>query len=351
MISQKPFGKSPDGKEVTLFTLTNKNGITMQVMNYGCIVVSLHTPDRNGNKEDIVLGFDTLEQYVAESPFFGAVIGRYGNRIAKGKFSIDGQAYTLAINNGPNHLHGGKKSFDKVVWDAAIINDEDEPTIQFNYVSFDGEEGYPGRLAATITYTLTNDNDFKILFEATTNKKTVVNLCQHSYFNLSGNAKRDILDHTVCLHADRIVAIDETSIPTGELQPVVGTPFDFKTPKKVGQQINDDDQQLKNGNGYDHTFVFNDDVIDSDKPAATVYDSETGRYLEVFTQEPGAQFYTGNFLTGYKGKNGAIYHKRFGLCIEAQHFPDSPNRPEFPSVILNPGELYRTQTSYRFSVV
>lgn len=350
MITRKPFGKTKDGKEVLCFALTNANGIEMQVINYGCIVTSLKTPDRNGNMEDVVLGFETLEQYVAESPFFGALIGRYGNRIANGAFTLDGVTYSLAVNNGPNHLHGGIKSFDKVVWDVKEINSTDGPSLEFQYVSQDGEEGYPGTLHVKVQYTLTNKNEFKINIEATTDKKTVINLCQHSYFNLSGNCKRDILDHEVYLNANRFVAVDETCIPTGELREVSMTPFDFIKPTRVGERIDDDDEQLRNGIGYDHTFVFNEDVKDNNTLAASLYSSDSGRLLEVFTTEPGVQFYSGNHLKGYKGKQGAVYHKRYGLCLETQHFPDSPNQPEFPSVVLNPGDVYKTQTVYKFSV-
>lgn len=350
MIAKKPFGTTTDGKAVSLFTLTNRNGIEMQVINYGCIVVSLKTPDKNGNMEDIVLGFETLEQYVAESPFFGALIGRYGNRIAKGEFTLDGETYSLAINNPPNHLHGGIKSFDKVVWDVKEVLSDEGPALVFHYVSIDGEEGYPGTVYVKVQYTLTNENEFKINIEATTDKKTVINVCQHSYFNLVGNATRDVLDHEVYINADRFVVIDETSIPTGELRSVANTSFDFREPTAVGKHIHDDAEQIRHGNGYDHTFVFNEDVQKENALAASLYEPITGRTLEVFTQEPGVQFYTGNFLKGYKGKRGAIYHKRYGLCLETQHFPDSPNRPEFPSVILKPGDVYKTQTVYRFGV-
>lgn len=348
MLEEKKFGRTADG-DVIIYTLTNANGLELKVLNYGCVVVSLKTPDRNGVFEDVVLGFDTIEQYVKESPFFGAIVGRYGNRIAKGMFTLDGVTYKLAINNGPNHLHGGVKALDKVLWKAEENQSNEGPSIKLSYVSKDGEEGYPGKLTITVTYTLTNENEFKVSYHATTDKKTIINLSQHTYFNFSGNAKRDILDHEIMLNADRIVAVDETCIPTGELKSVAGTPFDFRTPNKVGARINDDDVQLKNGEGYDHTFVFNGDVVNKQSVAATLYDSNTGRYMEVFTQEPGVQFYSGNHLAGYKGKHGAIYHKRFGLCLETQHFPDSPNQPNFPPVVLAPGEAYQTETIYKFS--
>jgi aldose 1-epimerase len=346
MIKKNSFGKTSDG-DVTLFTLTNANGLELGVINYGCVVVSLKTPNRNGDLEDIVLGFETIEQYIKESPFFGAVVGRYGNRIAKGTFNLDGITYNLAINNGPNHLHGGVKAFDKVLWKAEENPSNEGPSIKFTYISKDGEEGYPGTLSVTVIYTLTDENEFKISYKATTDKKTVINLSQHTYFNFSGNAQRDILDHELMLNADHIVAVDETCIPTGELKPVAATPFDFKIPTRVGDRINDEDVQLKNGEGYDHTFVFN--VGDEESLAASLYDPATGRYMEVYTTEPGVQFYSGNHLAGYKGKHGAVYNKRFGLCLETQHFPDSPNQPNFPPVILEPGEIYRTETIYKFS--
>ncbi len=348
MIKQEPFGKTSDGN-VILYTLTNANGLELKVMNYGCVVTSLKVPDRKGVLEDIVLGFDTIEQYQKESPFFGAVIGRYGNRIAKGTFSIDGVSYKLAINNGPNHLHGGIKSFDKVLWNVEGNKSSEGPSLKFTYISKDGEEGYPGTLNVKVIYTLTDNNEFKVSYEATTDKKTVINLTQHSYFNLSGNTKRNILDHEIMLNAEQFVAIDETSIPTGELKSVARTPFDFRKPARVGARINDDNEQLKNGQGYDHTFVFNDDVTNKGVVAAALYDPVSGRYLEVFTKEPGAQFYSGNFLAGYHGKYNAVYHKRYGLCIETQHFPDSPNQPAFPPVVLEPGRVYETATTYKFA--
>jgi aldose 1-epimerase len=348
MIRHESFGGTTDG-EVMLYTLTNSNGLEMKVLNYGCVVRSLKIPDRTGRLDDVVLGFDSIEQYVRESPFFGAIVGRYGNRIAKGTFVLDGVTYKLAINNGPNHLHGGVKAFDKVLWNVEENKSSEGPSLKLTYTSKDGEEGYPGTLKVSVIYTLTQDNKFKINYNAATDKKTIINLSQHSYFNFSGDAQRSILDHEIMLNADRFVAIDETSIPTGELAPVEETPFDFRQPRRVGERIDNDDPQIKNGQGYDHTFVFNEGVRNGEV-AASLYDPETGRFMEVFTKEPGVQFYSGNFLKGYKGKNGAVYHKRFGLCLETQHFPDSPNQPKFPSVILSPGEIYSTETSYRFSV-
>lgn len=348
MIKQEFFGKTIDGN-VTLYTLTNASGLEMKVMNYGAVVVSLKVPDRKGALEDIVLGFDSLDQYQKESPFFGAIVGRYGNRIAKGTFTLDGVTYKLAINNGPNHLHGGIKAFDKVLWNVEENKSDEGPSLKLSYISKDGEEGYPGTLNVSAIYTLTNANEFKITYQATTDKKTVVNLSQHSYFNLSGNTKRNILDHEIMLNADRFVAIDETSIPTGELKSVKGTPFDFRKSTRVGARINEVDEQIENGQGYDHTFVFNADVTNNQSAGASVYDPISGRYMEVFTKEPGVQFYSGNFLAGYKGKYNSVYHKRFGLCLETQHFPDSPNQTKFPSVVLSPGEVYQTWTTYKFS--
>ena len=348
MIMQESFGRTSDG-DVMLYTLTNSNGLEMKVMNYGCVVHSLKVPDKKGVLEDVVLGFDSIDQYIKESPFFGAVVGRYGNRIAKGTFSLDGVTYKLAVNNGPNHLHGGVKALDKVLWSAEENKSDEGPSLKLTYISKDGEEGYPGTLTITVIYTLTNANEFKVKYKATTDKKTVINLSQHSYFNLSGNTKRNILDHEIMLNADRFVAIDETSIPTGELKSVAGTPFDFRKSARVGARINEDNDQLKNGQGYDHTFVFNEDVNKKNAVAASVYDSVSGRYMEVFTEEPGVQFYSGNFLTGYKGKHNAIYNKRFGLCLETQHFPDSPNQPTFPPVVLEPGKVYETATTYKFA--
>lgn len=349
MIKQEPFGKNDDGN-ITLYTLTNANGLEMKVLNYGGVVVSLKIPDKNGVFDDVVLGFESIDQYMRESPFFGAIVGRYGNRIAKGKFTLDGVTYNLAINNGPNHLHGGVKAFDKVLWKVEENRTNEGPSLTLSYISADGDEGYPGTLSVIVVYTLTDNNEFKINYQATTDKKTVINLSQHSYFNFSGNAKRSILDHEIMLNADRFVAIDETSIPTGDLKSVQGTPFDFRKPTRVGDRIDNDDEQLKNGQGYDHTFVFNEGVSNGKTVAASLYDPVSGRYMEVFTKEPGVQFYSGNFLKGYKGKNGAVYHKRFGLCLETQHFPDSPNQSKFPSVILSPGKVYQTETTYRFSI-
>jgi aldose 1-epimerase len=321
----------------------------MTVTNYGGIIVSLLTEDKDGNFEDVVLGFDSLSQYEKSNPFFGCIVGRYGNRIAKGKFQLDGQTYNLAINNDPNHLHGGLKGFDKVVWTTSDSRGPDGAVLKLSYTSKDMEEGYPGNLATEVTYTLTNDNELKIDYKATTDKKTVVNLTNHSYFNLSGHTKTDILGHELMLAASKFLPVDKTLIPTGQLQDVKGTPFDFTKAMPVGARINDNHPQLQNGLGYDHCWVFDKTNIAS--TAATVYDSASGRFLEMFTTEPSVQFYSGNFLNGsLTGKYGTVYKKRMGLCLETQHYPDSPNRPSFPTTVLNPGDVYKSQTIYKFSV-
>lgn len=348
-IGRTSFGKLQDGTEISLYTLTNALGTKMTVTNYGGIIVSLLTEDKDGNFEDVVLGFDSLSQYEKSNPFFGCIVGRYGNRIAKGKFQLDGQTYNLAINNDPNHLHGGLKGFDKVVWTASDSRGPNGAVLKLSYTSKDMEEGYPGNLATEVTYTLTNDNELKIDYKATTDKKTIVNLTNHSYFNLSGNTKTDILDHELMLAASKFLPVDKTLIPTGQLQDVKGTPFDFTKPMPVGARINDNHPQIQNGLGYDHCWVF--DKTDIASAAATVYDSASGRFLEMFTTEPSVQFYSGNFLNGtLTGKYDTVYKKRMGLCLETQHYPDSPNRPSFPTTVLNPGDVYKSQTIYKFSV-
>jgi aldose 1-epimerase len=348
-VVEKPFGKLQDGREVTLYTLTNGNGIVMSVMNYGGIITHLITPDRNGNKEDIVLGFDSLSQYVTANPFFGCLVGRYGNRIAKGSFKLDGQTYTLAKNNDENHLHGGPNGFDKAFWDIEVLSREENPALKLTYLSKDMEEGYPGNLNVEVTYTLTENNELKIDYKATTDKKTIVNLTNHTYFNLTGGAKRDILDHELSIAADRFVPVNASLIPTGELKPVDGTPFDFRTPTAIGARIDANDTQIKNGIGYDHCWVFNQPA-DTSRPMATAFDPSTGRLLEMTTTEPGVQFYSGNFLNGQAKGKGVTYNRRFGFCLETEHFPDSPNQPSFPSVVLSPGETYQTTTTYKFGV-
>ena len=348
-ITRSAFGKLEDGTEISLYTLTNAAGTVATITNYGGIIVSIKTEDKNGNLEDIVLGFDSLSSYVKNNPFFGAIVGRYGNRIAKGKFKLDDQSYNLAVNNGENHLHGGLKGFDKVVWAGDNYNTPDGAVLKLTYTSKDLEEGYPGNLQAEVTYTLTNDNELKIDYKATTDKKTIVNLTNHSYFNLSGNTKTDILNHEVSIAASKFLPVDKGLIPTGGPKDVKGTPFDFTTAHTVGERINDKDQQLQIGGGYDHCWVFDDSNKPS--PKATVYDSASGRFMELFTTEPAVQFYSGNFLNGsVTGKFNTVYTKRFGLCLETEHYPDSPNQSSFPTTVLNPGDVYTTQTIYKFSV-
>ena len=344
----EPFGTAPDGQAVQLITLTNAKGVEMRVMTYGAIILSLKTPDRTGKLGDIVLGYDSLAGYVKSSPYFGAVVGRYGNRIAKGKFTLDGKTYTLAVNNGPNALHGGIKGFDKVVWNADTSHAGDGQSVRLHYTSKGGEEGYPGALNVMVTYTLTDSNEVQIEYEATTDKATPINLTQHSYFNLAGTG--DILGHQLTINADNITPVDSTLIPTGELMPVKGTPFDFTAPHAIGERINADHPQIKYGLGYDHNFVLN--RTDTGLVVAAVLSEPTsGRTLEVRTTEPGVQFYSGNFLDGtLTGKGGTVYKHRTGMCLETQHFPDSPNHPSFPTTILKPGETYQSRTVWTFGV-
>jgi aldose 1-epimerase len=349
LVTKESFGKMDD-KEVTLYTMRNRNGMEMRVMNYGGIILSISTPDKNGVFEDVTLGYDSLKDYMKASPYFGALIGRYGNRIAKGRFTLDGTPFHLKQNNGTNHLHGGVKGFDKVYWNIEDVSDSLTAKLKLTYQSKDGEEGYPGNLNVEVIYSLTNENEIKIEYKATTDKKTVVNLTQHAYFNLSGNVKRDIMGHQLTIKASRFLPVDATLIPTGILQPVNGTPFDFQKPQLIGSRIGEKDVQLINGKGYDHCWVL--DKKDGLEKIATLYDSVSGRNMEVFTDQPAIQFYSGNFLNGSNvGKGGVVYNQHAGLCLETQHFPDSPNKPSFPSTVLNPRETYQTTTVYKFSVV
>lgn len=341
-IEKQAFGKTPDGKDVDLYTLTNTNGLKTQITNYGGIVTTLYVPDRDGKLDDIVLGYETLDEYIVNSPYFGALIGRYGNRIDKGKFTLDGVDYTLATNDGENHLHGGVKGFDKVVWDAEPIESPDGPALKLTYLSADGEEGYPGNLKSTVIYTLTNDNELKVEYEAETDKPTVLNLTHHSYFNLAGHGSGDILSHELMLTADNYTPVDEGLIPTGEIRAVKGTPMDFTVPKAVGARIE------KVEGGYDHNYVLNNSD-GSLALAASVYEPKTGRLMEISTTEPAIQFYSGNFLDGSNKGKGAVYNKHNGFCLETQHYPDSPNKPDFPSVVLKPGEKYTHLTVHKFS--
>lgn len=348
-IEQNAFGKTMEGQEVSLFTLQNVLGMKATLTNYGATVISLYAPDQNGNFDDVVLGFPTLDGYLKEHPFFGGIIGRYGNRIAKGRFNLDGVAYQLAANNGENHLHGGVKGFHKVVWSAAPVTQDSAVGVKFSYVSKDGEEGYPGNLSCNVTYWLTNKNELKIEYHATTDKATPVNLTHHGYFNLAGQGKGDILAHQLEIFADHFTPVDQGLIPTGALRPVEGTPLDFRQPHAIGERIINNDEQLKFGLGYDHNWVLNNST-GALAMAARVSEPATGRVMEVWTTEPGLQFYSGNFLDGtLTGKGARIYHHRSGFCLEAQHFPDSPNQPDFPRTILRPGESYSTVTIYRFA--
>ncbi len=345
----REFGKTAKGEPVQLYTLRNSKGLEASITNYGAILVSLRVPDRNGNVADVVLGFDSLHGYLSEHPYFGAVIGRYGNRIAGGRFVLDGLEYNLARNNGENHLHGGIRGFDKAVWRPKELQAGGDSCLEFTYLSEDGEEGYPGNLTATVRYTLTEDNELRLDYYATSDKATVINLTNHSYFNLSGAGNGDILAHRISINADSFTPVDRGLIPTGELRPVAGTPFDFRQPHAIGERIDGKDQQLVYGKGYDHNFVLNGPA-GSLRPAARVIEPGSGRVVEVPTTEPGVQFYTGNFLDGtIRGKGGAAYGHRYGFCLETQHFPDSPNQPQFPSVVLRPGAKYQSTTVYKFS--
>jgi aldose 1-epimerase len=348
-LTREPFGITAQGDSVEIFTLRNTNGVTMRVMTYGGIITSLSVPDRNGTMADIVLGHDSLAGYLREHPYFGAIVGRYANRIAKGRFTLDGKQYSLAVNNGLNALHGGVRGFDKVVWTPEPFDRAGERGVILRYTSPDGEEGYPGTLTAKVTYTLTDSNTVLIDYEATTDKATPINLTQHSYFNLAGSG--DILGHQLTLGAAQYTPVDTTLIPTGEIATVEGTPFDFRTPRRIGEHINDSNEQLRRGLGYDHNFVLT--RADSGLAfAARLADSTSGRTLEVHTTEPGIQFYSGNFLDGtITGKRGSVYAHRNGLCLETQHYPDSPNQSSFPSTILQPGATYRSRTVWTFGVM
>lgn len=352
-ITTTTFGRLPDGREATLYSLVNAQGIRADITDYGAIIVRLFTPDRAGRLDDIVLGYNSLDDYVKATPYFGAIVGRYGNRIANGKFTLDGRTYSLATNNAPAgipcHLHGGNVGFDKVLWSATPAIAGNVPSLRLRYRSADGEEGYPGNLDITVTYTLGHDNALRIDYLATTDQATPVNLTQHSYFNLKGEGRGDILGHVLTIKAARTTAVNAGLIPTGTLAPVAGTPFDFTTPHAIGERIDQaGDEQLKFGGGYDHNWVL-DSQNGTLALAATVFEPLSGRTLEVWTEEPGLQFYSGNFLDSSNvGKSGRPYHYRNGFCLETQHYPDSPNQPTFPSTILRPGQEYRTSTVYKF---
>ena len=347
-INKEFFGKTNDGFIVDQYTLKNSNGMEVSIISYGGIITSWKAKDRNGDYKDIVLGFTNLSDYETSSPYFGAIIGRYGNRIREGKFSLDGVEYNLAVNNGENHLHGGLKGFDKVIWDVEKEVNDKLASLILRYNSMDMEEGYPGNLDVKVTYTLTNDDELRVRYEAETDKKTVVNLTQHSYFNLSAGLSRDILSHQITIDADSYLPVDKTLIPTGELRGVEGTPFDFRESKRVGDDIYDKDTQLTFGNGYDHCWVLNKQG-EGIRIVASAYEPLSGRLLEVSSDQPGIQFYSGNFLDGtLESKDGSKYEFRSGFCLETQHYPNSPNQESFPSVTLNPGEKYETETIFRF---
>jgi aldose 1-epimerase len=343
-VRKSAFGRLPDGTPVELYTLTNPKGVTARIMTYGAILTAFSVPDRTGQFADVVLGFDNLEGYLAGHPYFGSTVGRYANRIAKGRFTLDGRTYTVATNNGPNHLHGGLKGFDKVVWQAEIVPAGDGVAVKFSYLSKDGEEGYPGNLKATVTYTLTDSSELRLDYAATTDKATPINLTNHSYWNLAGGG--DILGHIVMIEADRYTPVDDTLIPTGELAPVKGTVMDFTRPMSIGSRIG---QLTNQPQGYDHNYCLNSGGGKLAR-AARVEEPKTGRVMEIWTTEPGIQFYTGNFLDGtLKGKHGVVYQNHFAFCLECDHFPDSVNQPKFPSVILRPGQTYTQTTIHKFS--
>jgi aldose 1-epimerase len=349
-IEKKQFGTTQEGQNVDQYLLKNKSGMQISIITYGGIITSWTAADKNGDYKDIVLGYNTLEEYETETPYFGALIGRYGNRIAKGRFSLNDTTYALAINNGVNHLHGGLKGFDKVVWEAETMSSATEASLVLKYLSEDMEEGYPGNLATTVTYTLNDNDELEVKYEASTDKTTIVNLTQHSYFNLSADFNQTVLDHELTINADAFIPVDETLIPLGNLSEVSQTPFDFRTSKRIGKDINEENIQLTNGLGYDHCWALND----QDKGmrfAASAYEPVSGRLLEVFTDEPGIQFYSGNFLDGsLPSKSGGVYAQRTGFCLETQHYPDSPNQEDFPSVVLHPNEKYESQTTFKLSV-
>ena len=349
-MKKQPFGKTQDGQAVDLYTLANRSGMEVSITNFGGIVVTLKVPDRHGKINDVVLGYDNLAGYATNPAYFGALIGRYGNRIAHGQFTLDGATYRLFKNDGDNTLHGGEVGFNKRLWTGKDVSGTEGPALELSYLSKDGEEGFPGNLNVRVTYTLTDTNELRIDYFATTDKPTVVNLTNHSYFNLAGQGNGDILGHEVTLHADRFTPVGQTLIPTGELRAVKGTPFDFTKLTAIGARINQDDQQLKFGRGYDHNWVLNSGGKGGPSLAAEAYDPKTGRVLDVLTTEPGVQFYTGNFLDGtIHGKDGKVYNLRDGFCLETQHFPDSPNHPSFPSTVLRPGQEYKTSTMFKFS--
>src|SRR5256885_5568493 len=349
-IEKRSFGKTPEGAAVDLYVLKNKNGVEADVITYGATLVSLQAPDRSGKMADVVLGYKDLDGYVNDKAYLGTTVGRYANRIANGKFTLNGKTYEVPKNNGNNSLHGGLKGFNKKIWTAHETTSANGPAVRFSYLSKDGEEGYPGNLKVDVTYSLSNNNELRIEYSATTDKDTVVNLTNHAYFNLAGEGSGDILGHELTLHADRFTPINEGLIPTGELRAVKGSPFDFTTATAIGARIEQDDEQLKFGKGYDHNWVLNGSRHSTPVLAAEAHDPKSGRVLQVLTTEPGIQFYSGNFLDGSAhGKGGKAYERRSAFCLETQHFPDSPNHPNFPSTELRPGQRFHSVTIYKFS--
>ncbi len=349
-IVKSDYGTTPKGEKIESYKLKNQNGMEVDIITFGGIITDLKVPNKDGVSENVVTGFNSLEQYMKPNPFFGALIGRFGNRIAKGKFTLDGKEYQLAINNETNALHGGPEGFFRAVWKAEEAKSGEAAVLKLSYLSKDMEEGYPGNLKVIVTYTLTKNNELEVLYEATTDKKTVINLTQHTYFNLSGDFSKTILDHELTLNADKIVPVDATLIPTGVLQDVTNTPFDFRKPKLIGKDINAKDEQLVRGKGYDHCWVLNNPEKGK-TVIAKAYHPASGRVLEMTTDEPGIQFYSGNFLDGtLPMRNGGTYAHRTGFCLETQHYPDSPNQKDFPTTVLNPGENYKTKTTFKFSV-
>jgi aldose 1-epimerase len=350
-LTEQPFGTLVNGEEIRRYGFRNGNGFEVAITNFGGRIVSIAAPDREGHLDDVALGFDNLDGYVKKNPYFGALVGRYANRIAGGRFVLDGQTYQLPVNNPPNTLHGGVKGFDSVPWKATELAANGVAALQLEYSSRDGEEGFPGNLQTKVVYSVSEDNELRIDFHATTDKPTVLNLTNHSYFDLSGQGKGTVLNHVVTINADRYVPVDQHLIPTGELAGVAGTPFDFRTPRRIGDRIDEAHEQLKLAIGYDHTFVVNPDGAEGAAFAAKALDPGSGRVLEVFTTQPGVQFYSGNHLRGdVSGKGGAVYGFRTGFCLETQFFPDSPNQPSFPSTVLVPGREFRGTTIFRFSV-
>jgi len=349
-VTAAEFGKTPEGEDVSIFTLRNANGMEARIINYGAALVSLTAPDREGNFDDVVLGYDSLAQYLVNKPYFGAIVGRYANRIAQGRFALDGVSYQLAQNNGENHLHGGLKGLTHALWDAAAEVRAEGPALVLTYVSPAGEDNYPGSLSVTVVYLLTNGNELSIDYSATTDSATIVNLTHHSYFNLAGAGSGSILMHELEIRANSFTPVDGGLIPTGEVRPVAGTPMDFRRLSMIAGGISSKEEQMVLGGGYDHNWIL--DKKESEYAlAATLYEGRTGRLMEVYTTEPGIQFYSGNFLDGSEiGKGGVPYRHRYGLCLETQHFPDSPNKANFPSTVLRPGERFQSRTVYRFSV-